>query len=887
MDFLEKRKAVYKSFKNLYKKVLYLDQEVGRQEKQYIHTVPYQHVTEENGIKTVNVVYDKPDYDPEIYIKLPGIILIYQYGGIFNEKHKSTEIYIYKDSDYIENEPASIKDVLEKLEEHMINNQKMIYQKINKKISNGYREDAYTVKYKMIDFFDKKYIKEMTICNLDITMDDIYKISTFKDIRAFKTDNCRYKDDVSLRFLNIKHYKDYRSKLKSLNMFNHVNFDVFLDGTFFANELDKSLKLNCEYLQMIDLDLDYSKFFLLTDFHKVKSINIDNTDGNYFLNSREANLLSCFYKVSNMSLNAYVDNFDFIYKLPYLKEFRGNLKINDDKSLESVRKERQKFVDMFLKENKDYDIKRYLKFQKMLIELERKKLYDKITVPRIAETKWRAIIEEAAMNDDIDDVKKRLLAIKQLPQKEREMIGTEDEVIFFDANIKNSYQKLGIELALSNDDNNYASILVGPYGNKLYREKQYFDCNKLPVIGPKGKRIAIIEYQRDHYEEWGDYTVKRVHENIVSNDNIFNNYYNSHFNTEKKLEYLEEKLNNLMIKDGNQRTLQDIKKRTIQKRVENIISAKLNKIFWNNFFLSSDTENKNTVLDVLLENKNIDSINKYIEEEALEKHWDKETKEVHLEQLNNCVVLHDKKERLLKTKPLLSILDEYMESNQSLTNVLSALKNINAENWFLKDIDEFTKKFDLNMKQKELIQNYILYLQENNKKEIEDELSRLYDEEEYMSYHGYHLANFFSDKSLEEQYQEGTISENVYNNAIKFNQTCERISMLRDRPSVVDIARIHKYYELIDVIDTLSTSDLSKLKETITITDYFEDKFDKYCDHLIYAITGEYPDWISLELAKRPKLPKKQENVTHRNYVPKQKTFVKGYSRLITNPLEM
>lgn len=899
MDFLEKKKTVYKSFNKLYKKFQYLDQEIGKQEKQYISTVPYHHVTKNNGIHTVNVVYDKPEYDPRIFIKLPGIILIYQYGEMFNEKNKQTEIFVYKDSDYTGNNPSSIKDILEKLEEYMENNQKMIYQKTNKKISNGYRDDAYTVKYKMVNFFDKKYIREMLILGLDINMDDIYKISTFKELWSFKTEKCTYKDDVFLRFLNVKHYFDYQSKFKSLSLFDYVNFAISLHESIFAKELAKNLKLNCKYLQMINLNLDYGKFFLLTDFHNVESININNNDRNYFLNSHEANLLSCFYKANYMNLNAHVKNFDFIYKLPYLEEFKGILKIIDEKDLESTKEKRQSYINKFLKEKPTFDVKGYLQYQRMLIELERKKLYTKLVIPRIAETKWRAIIEEAIANNDIEGVREKLLKIKQLPQDKREKIGTEDTVTFFDTNTTDSYKKLGIELALSDDEcllrnHSHATNIIGLYGNKLYKELNYCHYKKLPIIGPKGREIAIIEYQQDHYDIIEEQKINRIIENIPSNNNIFNFYYNSYLDTDEKLEYLEEKLNNFILLSCNKQVEFDIKKRNIQIKVKNIIQNKMNDIYLKNLFLSATTDNGKTLEEILLEKKSLDSIKEYLDENREMNRWNKEEVLLIEQQLLEYLKLNDKKERLLNIKSFALILDEFMENNESLKEVLHKIENINVESMFLNDVDELVNQFNLNETQKDFIRNYIFYLQESMQKEYEDYLKYLHEEEEALNTDGYgSILSWYSmfekgeDTSLLKLYNEGTINHNEYIKASKYEIICEEISKIINTPKAIDIARINKYYELMDIIDSLPTSDLVKIKEEMTITNNYTDKFDKYCDHLIYTITGEYPEWILLELAKSPKLPKKVENVIHRDYVPKQKVFVKGYSKLITNPFQM
>jgi hypothetical protein len=158
MDMSEKEKAVMESFNKFYERIKYLDQEIGKTEQEYAVVPPYAEGKTENGILTINIVNDKPIKDTQIYIKLPGIILEYVYGALFCEKYKITELYIYKDKNYTGDTPAKIADVLIKLEEFLDNNKKMINDRIGKKFGDAYRNDAYEVKYREIDFFDKEYI---------------------------------------------------------------------------------------------------------------------------------------------------------------------------------------------------------------------------------------------------------------------------------------------------------------------------------------------------------------------------------------------------------------------------------------------------------------------------------------------------------------------------------------------------------------------------------------------------------------------------------------------------------------------------------------------------------------------------------------------------------
>ncbi len=53
MDILEKEKAVKASFYKFYERIKYLDQEIGKAEKEYALIPPYVEGKTENGILTI------------------------------------------------------------------------------------------------------------------------------------------------------------------------------------------------------------------------------------------------------------------------------------------------------------------------------------------------------------------------------------------------------------------------------------------------------------------------------------------------------------------------------------------------------------------------------------------------------------------------------------------------------------------------------------------------------------------------------------------------------------------------------------------------------------------------------------------------------------------
>jgi hypothetical protein len=599
-----------------------------------------------------------------------------------------------------------------------------------------------------------------------------------------------------------------------------------------------------------------------------------------------------------MDLNAYVENFDFLYRLSFLESFNGSLKTIDDKKLDGIRKLRDAHIKKYSSQEPKFNVERYLQYQKMLLELNKNKFGQKIRISRIAETKWRSIIEDSIMLDDIDNVKNKLIEISKMPLSERKKIGSEEEIIFVNTNIKNSYQILGIKLYLDDEkdlirDTRYISNIVGQYGNKLYRELFTHDGYTLPIVGPNGRQIAVVEYQNEHYDELCEHNIRHIKENISKNNTIFDAYYNSSFTTEEKLEYLEDKLCDFMFLNEQKKTTFDIRKRAMQKRVENTIYARMTSIYHRNFNLLGRFVDKDiSVTNILLEEGTINSIKKYFDEVSKEERWNEEEKLLCEKELLEYIKLNDKKNRLTNIKSFISILREYMESDEYLKEVLCAIDKEDVEPMFLPEIDRLISHFMLDDSQKEFAKNYMLYLQENKKKEQEDYLDNLSREEEALSCDGYNQVHYWynmtedEDKTLKQLFDEGIISYKDYINASRYEEVMNEIFRLGNLPTPTDIARIEKYYDLMSIIDELSTADLSEIKEQLSITNEHINRFDKFCDYLIYSITGKYPEWILLELAKRPKIEKELKNIVHTTYSPKIKIHRKKFSKLSTNPFE-
>lgn len=180
--FMEK--DVEKHFNEFYNKLVFLDRKLGGEEKTFKRD---NYFTVDNGI--LSIVNEEYEKDEEIYIRDKGLVLTFVYGGLFNKKHKSLEIYISKDPYYKGNDTGSIKDLLLLVDEFIENNYKEFDEKINKIIYGTDNSKNKRVKYHTSNILNKDYIRVIKIKDAVVKDEDIDKIKTYPNLRELSINN--------------------------------------------------------------------------------------------------------------------------------------------------------------------------------------------------------------------------------------------------------------------------------------------------------------------------------------------------------------------------------------------------------------------------------------------------------------------------------------------------------------------------------------------------------------------------------------------------------------------------------------------------------------------------------------------------------------------------
>lgn len=126
------KKDIQEHFAKFYRRFLFLNQNIGKEEQVY-EDCSYQNEVFEDGKIGIYMVYEQRLKDSSVLFKVPGIILNLSYGEFYNRKHGEMDVYLYPDVDYV-GEPAKIKDALKLLDDFLDNNYKEYNEKINRAI---------------------------------------------------------------------------------------------------------------------------------------------------------------------------------------------------------------------------------------------------------------------------------------------------------------------------------------------------------------------------------------------------------------------------------------------------------------------------------------------------------------------------------------------------------------------------------------------------------------------------------------------------------------------------------------------------------------------------------------------------------------------------------
>lgn len=273
-------------------------------------------------------------------------------------------------------------------------------------------------------------------------------------------------------------------------------------------------------------------------------------------------------------------------------------------------------------------------------------------------------------------------------------------------------------------------------------------------------------------------------------------------------------------------------------------------------------------------------IEKSFEEEKLSENSKKEIINSINELINDLNIIDELNKSLIK-------IDDLIETTlySKYGYIFASLAKEDYINYFENDIDKFLSQFILNIKEYDFMKKYILLKQSILINDIENEKTKAIEEQDYM-------LDVHSITSLSEYYMEKfgveyiddcieNIPEPDKSMIIRFNQLSidiKRLNKILDRK--VSEKRIIMYEQMIPLIDKLTIDQLSVIKSNIPVVAEYKERFAKFVDYLYYYFYGDYPEWIKIELLKKPKLEDKFVSNVEVKKVKQHVEHIEEYSKI-------
>lgn len=514
------KESIVKHFNKLYNRLLFLDTDVGTNEKTYrIKTYYHKSIENEKLIKKEDCI--KETVDDYTFLKKNGLVLRIRHDE-WCKKYQKLEIDIKKDSYYNGNKRGSIKDILEELNIYLKNNSKDFYEKINQVIHQSDASKDIKIDYKKSDLFKKDNIKSITLSNTIINNEDFELLQDYPSLRMIII-----KDSV-INANNLSHLKLSSiiiedSKLASLRCLNNVScYGMNLNNITIIDEKIKPIRLNVENLTFDNVSIDYKLLFLCTDFRGLKKLSIQKIT----LNQVEVELLKVFYEVRELTVDGKASSFDFLTHLPNLEIMNGHIDIVDENNLNKLKERYRKYLlkEDFLNDEK-FIASIYYREKNRCIELN--KFNKKIKLSKPSLSYWSGKIASSTLED--------VRELSNLPTNIKGQFGYEEPITFVKTNYMNPF-----DIILGKTEESLLSNIVGPNNQKLIKPSASFIKNFyiLSKDGSVLERIEVCEEQNITVEEYHtDYR-----EDCVDNDDIFDYYYNQQVSEQEKLSYLANKI---------------------------------------------------------------------------------------------------------------------------------------------------------------------------------------------------------------------------------------------------------------------------------------------------------------------------------------------------------
>lgn len=270
------------------------------------------------------------------------------------------------------------------------------------------------------DILDVENIKNIDIRHYQLTQEDIAIISSFPKLLQFSTTSCFFTDNCNFGyFKGIYTYMDSGSTFSSLDIFNGFEGQTLkLCGSKIMNQNKNVLHLKniCTHFDNLE-NMDYEHFFLTTDAHKMRKLEVYSTPR---LKDKDLLFISGFYNLESVSIEGDVSSYKQIEKLEKLRSLRY-LFCTDKKELEMTKEKRQKDITTYFG-NKSLEIqKNYLMTQRMVIQMHYQEFFHKLYIPRLERVRW----QDKISSYDLEQIKGELENIAQMSRKERKQISRE------------------------------------------------------------------------------------------------------------------------------------------------------------------------------------------------------------------------------------------------------------------------------------------------------------------------------------------------------------------------------------------------------------------------------------------------------------------------------
>lgn len=884
---------IQEHFKKFYEKLRYLGEEIGYDEKtfsssNYLTTDTY------NGLSFFRSGYEEIINDKQVYFKFQGIEMTLVYGNWSNLKYGEIELSIAKDSAY-EGEIASVKVALDKLNEYLDSHYREYLEKINAFLYEGSGK-KHKIKYRPRNILDVKYLKAIYMQGLTITNEDIKALQKYPNLFSLNTTACHIQGDIGL--IKAQMYSDVQSTFQDIRTINdcHINI-VFLNKSAFKDTKIYPTSNQIKRLSFQDVDMDYTKFLLLTQFKNILQFEVDG----YAFTTTEIEFLRALSSLEELSLSGEASNLSVIECLPNLQKFDGILSIKSEQYIDYLKRKYKATYEKLMEFCEEKDTINSMIRKQIYEVIDRNSFYKRVVLSPTAVMKWEDKVASAIEKE----VQAYLKYVKDLPYEKKKEIGSEKQTFLVDTDTSDYYKLLGITTL--EDDSFYKTSIVNQFGGNLYCAKTSRYSSIHPIYGANGHLLEEIEYQREK-----DIKVASYYEGhkstIVKNDNVvFDYYYNRQISTLDKVEYLFHKMESHPMLIEKQDYIDLLKK---HKESALKIEQLKNKQYACDFYLMSamthDYENVSYTIDgvevidtlqevpdpyldlgyfrnayhVLEKFRSYDSIKRVIEERFEKENLDVKTREKIKQSIEEYIV--DLNEMDFHYKNLVSYDILIEQTLPKYQEIYASLKKVDYLHFYEKDIHHFLDSFHLDSISYDFLFQYILLKQYMKRLSLETELTTL-NRKVHILEEGYGVSsmlNMYSeiyDTYRTEDYID-QLKEEDRNIILIYEELLHRISRIQEllyKP--LRVKREETYKKMMPLMDELSLEEMKMVKENIPIIVEYEGKFAKFVDYLYYYFYKEYPEWISKELLCCPSLPPSFEDEVQAHFVEEHIEHLEGY----------